>query len=520
MFDLRWIVIAGVVSLMGCPGAKQDGSTCGNAVIDSGEECDTSDVTCMAAGYSGGGLAYCQSDCTLDLTNCGPSLCGNGEIDFPEECDGPDVTCASLGEGTGTAVCDDTCRYDISGCEPVGDGEVTVEVRVNGVPKANAPVAIADATGASVASGVTDAQGTFTHVIGADHQVTVGHTRPTGTRELQTFTDVDSGDTVVFDFTEAPSTPITTLGKTNTTFPTVAGATTHRSTNGCLEATTSASSGQAHLQNVFSTCVDAQQEASVFGEVFDGTGNQLGYKFCSELPLDTTTPTDCAITALDTAYTNMECTLTDVPAGTGDIQVTYSIGMGTVTFRPYAQLIVSPTAGQTYVRTKPMPDAPFVKRATCTMSLDSSDLESSRQCTATLAAPGAVSFAGTLVPTAITGATVDTSDANRPALSWTEGPASGTPDVTAATIRFTSNNGSMSWTLNGPGTTSSPMRAPALPADASFTPYQPSLFTAVISSSNVRKVDYVSITGYKGLFAGPVSTAPPSSECSSSRFAE
>ncbi len=56
--------------------------------VSSGEECEGSDLngnSCVSLGYSGGVLA-CQADCTFDNSGC-ISSCGNGIIDTGETCD-------------------------------------------------------------------------------------------------------------------------------------------------------------------------------------------------------------------------------------------------------------------------------------------------------------------------------------------------------------------------------------------------------------------------------------------------
>lgn len=55
------------------------------------------------------------------LTGCSttPSTCGNGVIDPGEQCDGSDLggaTCESLGFAGGTLACSGACTYDTSGC--------------------------------------------------------------------------------------------------------------------------------------------------------------------------------------------------------------------------------------------------------------------------------------------------------------------------------------------------------------------------------------------------------------------
>lgn len=104
-------------------------SSCGNGVVDEGEQCDPADMnapTCL-----GDGVASCRADCTLDLSGC--ARCGNGVLDLNEECDpalalgafAVEVPCSQLASpagisrryGSGVATkCTQKCEWDRSGC--------------------------------------------------------------------------------------------------------------------------------------------------------------------------------------------------------------------------------------------------------------------------------------------------------------------------------------------------------------------------------------------------------------------
>lgn len=105
-------------------------SSCGNATIEPGEECDGSRLdgaTCEGEGFLSGDLA-CTDECTLDTSGCVAAMCGDGEVTGDESCDGADLggaTCESLGFTGGTLVCNDGCAdFDTSGCFTCGNGEV------------------------------------------------------------------------------------------------------------------------------------------------------------------------------------------------------------------------------------------------------------------------------------------------------------------------------------------------------------------------------------------------------------
>jgi hypothetical protein len=103
-------------------------ATCGNGIIESGEKCDGNNFggsTCsgvMGSGYTGN--LSCSSSCQLNTAACiaptPPATCGNGTIDSGENCDGTNLggaTCASLVHGyTGNLSCDSTCQFDTSAC--------------------------------------------------------------------------------------------------------------------------------------------------------------------------------------------------------------------------------------------------------------------------------------------------------------------------------------------------------------------------------------------------------------------
>ena len=178
---------AGSCSTAGCPGnidptnnaACAGASTCGNSVIDPGEQCDGANLngkSCESQGFSGGKLA-CSKNCVFDVSGCtgwtcspafygdgvcdcgcgipdpdcanslvascafcsdagscattcaninpnnnavcNASACGNGRIDPGEACDGSNLngqTCRGLQFTGGTLACLPGCTFDLSGC--------------------------------------------------------------------------------------------------------------------------------------------------------------------------------------------------------------------------------------------------------------------------------------------------------------------------------------------------------------------------------------------------------------------
>ena len=115
--------------------------TCGDGVVDPGEECDDGNnadgdgcsANCTAeAPVCGNGKVEgneacddgnqvggdgCENDCTVT-----PNPCGNGVIDPGEQCDGamlPETSCMALDMqySGGTVTCAMNCTYDFSACE-------------------------------------------------------------------------------------------------------------------------------------------------------------------------------------------------------------------------------------------------------------------------------------------------------------------------------------------------------------------------------------------------------------------
>ena len=108
-------------------------STCGDGVVDAGEECDGADPACTDLGFTGG-FAFCGGDCTIDTRGCSNNTesCGNGVVDIGEACDGNNLQgsdCTDFGYTGGTLSCNAGCGLDYSSCTETtpnvcGDGVI------------------------------------------------------------------------------------------------------------------------------------------------------------------------------------------------------------------------------------------------------------------------------------------------------------------------------------------------------------------------------------------------------------
>jgi hypothetical protein len=114
---------------------------CGNGQTDPGEDCDGSDLRGLTScteidAFFTGGTFSCTSSCELDLSHCVHGTCGNGVIDPGEDCDinleSTQVPCSALVQGEQGSIvgCSlSTCRYDLANCSNVppsvcGNGKV------------------------------------------------------------------------------------------------------------------------------------------------------------------------------------------------------------------------------------------------------------------------------------------------------------------------------------------------------------------------------------------------------------
>lgn len=103
--------------------------TCGDGVVQVGEDCDDGDLAgadCSTLGLFDGVLR-CAPGCSFDVADC--LTCGNGVLDPGEECDGGALggeTCSSQGLGVGSLGCLANCTFDTSGCPGTNAGSCGV----------------------------------------------------------------------------------------------------------------------------------------------------------------------------------------------------------------------------------------------------------------------------------------------------------------------------------------------------------------------------------------------------------
>ncbi len=109
--------------LIACDNKPKIMDSCGDGVVDPGEECD-GDVgghTCSSLGhYRLDGVLGCAADCSFDRSDCG-GRCGDNVVDplEGEECDLTNLngtSCVTLGFSGGALTCTGDCRFDTGAC--------------------------------------------------------------------------------------------------------------------------------------------------------------------------------------------------------------------------------------------------------------------------------------------------------------------------------------------------------------------------------------------------------------------
>ena len=118
-----------------CSGCKYfvfECSECGDGVVGGFEDCDGSNEgpggfewTCEALfGFPTEGEVTCTDQCFIDGSDC--DTCGNGNAEAGETCDGFDLNgadCTDFGFNGGTLACNPDCEtFDFSACDTCGDG--------------------------------------------------------------------------------------------------------------------------------------------------------------------------------------------------------------------------------------------------------------------------------------------------------------------------------------------------------------------------------------------------------------
>src|SRR5690606_7820029 len=119
---------------------------CGNGASDVGEECDGADLngasceSLMPSVFSGGVLR-CSDNCEFDTSACeSVATCGNGVLEPGEECDSLELSgqsCGGLGYSGGRLSCDADCGLDESDCEVGQDCDAVLNTPLGVVYRGN-----------------------------------------------------------------------------------------------------------------------------------------------------------------------------------------------------------------------------------------------------------------------------------------------------------------------------------------------------------------------------------------------
>ncbi len=102
-------------------------NTCGDGKVDPGEQCDGPDVrglTCTTLDpFFTDGTLRCNTNCTLMTGECNHGTCGNGVVDPGEDCDYlnyTDVPCSTIfpqeTDNARAACTGSICKYDLTTC--------------------------------------------------------------------------------------------------------------------------------------------------------------------------------------------------------------------------------------------------------------------------------------------------------------------------------------------------------------------------------------------------------------------
>jgi hypothetical protein len=119
--DARITTDAAEIAMLLAGGAV---ASCGDDLAEGVESCDGIDLggaDCLSLGFASGTLA-CTAGCGFDVSGCAgppPNTCGDGVVDVGEDCDQANLngeTCATQGLFGDGLACGVGCVFDTSGC--------------------------------------------------------------------------------------------------------------------------------------------------------------------------------------------------------------------------------------------------------------------------------------------------------------------------------------------------------------------------------------------------------------------
>ena len=496
--------------------ASADTGTAGDAGSpDSGA--DTGAVDGDVDAPSDGGDAGAPDDAAPDASDAGPdaSDAGPDASDAAPDDAGPDASDAAPDDAAPDA---SDAGLDAGPADASPEGQVTMNVTLNGAPEPGVLVVFQDSEGAILTSGTTDATGAFASVVPAGSQVTVVLLDGNNV-ELETVTALAPGDVltannpgpqhgVTVDVTSVPANP--PAGTTQDEF--VAG-------DSCLQNATPGTTGPF---TIYAQCLGSAGQLSLLAYALDTNFNELAFTFQKGISvLDDGGfdgfPVSFTGTWSPPATVELSTPLSAVPMGTLVYEESSGGEITAESPGPPIGLVAEDGGLQDYsfaATSHPgYPDAVQVEGSVFAANAPANAI--AMQARATRITPptsgGAIAVDVTNMLPPIMSASFGAGDAGAspPAITWTTAAPLSEADAVVAWVWGSASPLSdvyMTWTFFGPATTTS-FSFPTLPPGA--TPFDPGLLAStVVNPPVVYAIDVSFFGGYGDFKTGFASFLP------------